>query len=335
MVTQFDTATPPRDILNTSFQRASSNTLRSIIDDTDVIDRVGYICRFPTNRACVRLLLACLLAKVHNSKVDIRKPYTAIGDRDSYSGRTYDESYIGPFVIEHYLPCNNTTAFLTPSFRNTNAILTPEVHLVGRPQQLFQTTLDLLNDVQEEKVSAEDLLALTVRWLLISRDEQKMRLGSGFMSDPSPAIEKIAQAEPSNIQTIAASHLEIGNSYYTNMLLQSQQSFQWALIAAGVGLLFFFLAVIFLLVRQPANLSYISVIGGIVVEVIAGVNFALYGRASEQAAAYHVRLDRLQRFLVANSACENISGDRRDSTRAEIVKMLVTLPDDRHDEGKK
>ncbi len=124
----------------------------------------------------MRLLMACLLAKIHNPSVDVRKPYTEIGEADSFSGRTYDEQYITKFIVEHELPCNPTTAFLTPALRNRNSTLTPELNLVGRPPRLYQTMLRLLDVVCRRRVSAEDLLAETVRWLLIVRDEQRQRM---------------------------------------------------------------------------------------------------------------------------------------------------------------
>ena len=177
---------------------------------------------------------------------------------------------------------------------------------------------------QDGAVSAEDLLAETTRCLLILRARDgKSRSGSGFIADPAPAIEKIGQADPSNIQAIAAPNLETANTYYMNVLRQSQQSFLWALIAAGIGLLFFFAGVVFMLIRQPTTLSYVSTFGGVIIEVIAGVNFALYRHASDQAATYHVRLDRIQRFFISNSACENIEGDIKHSTRIELIKKLM------------
>lgn len=128
------------------------------------------------NRAGVRALLACLLAKVHDPEVDIRKPYTEIGGPDSYSGRTYDERFITQFVVRYRLPCNPTTAFLTPAFRNRNIVLTPEVNLVGRPPAVYEAFLQLLADVYEGRVIAEDLLAETIRNLIIYRDEREGRM---------------------------------------------------------------------------------------------------------------------------------------------------------------
>jgi DNA adenine methylase len=118
------------------------------VKDAEIQERVEYICRNLQNRAGVRLLLACLLAKIHRPEVDIRKPYTEIGDSDCYSGRSYDETYVTQFINEHNLPCNPTTAFLTPALRNRNVTLTPDVDLVGRP--LFhRLRIEFLNAYQK------------------------------------------------------------------------------------------------------------------------------------------------------------------------------------------
>lgn len=108
--------------------------------------------------------------------MDIRKPYTQIGDADAYSGRTYDEGYITAFINQHQLPCNPTTAFLTPALRNRNIVLTPDVNLVGRPPKLYQTILQLLTDVYSNRVSASNLLTETIRGLLVIKEERRQRM---------------------------------------------------------------------------------------------------------------------------------------------------------------
>lgn len=123
-------------------------------------------------------MMACLLAKLHNPKVDIRKPYTEIRGSDCYSGRTYDETYIARFIIKHDLPCNSTTAFLTPALRNRNIVLTPDVNLVGRPPKLYKTVLDLLNCIHANKLPAEDVLSEIIRCLLTLRNDRHQRMST-------------------------------------------------------------------------------------------------------------------------------------------------------------
>ena len=122
--------------------------------------------------------MACFLAKIHKPEIDVRKPYTEIGNLDTFSGRTYDEKYITPFINKHNLPCNNTTAFLTPALRNRNVTLTIDLNLVGRPPQLYQFILRLLDDVYRERVTASKLLIEIVRYLLIVRNERGERIES-------------------------------------------------------------------------------------------------------------------------------------------------------------
>jgi hypothetical protein len=138
------------------------------------------------------------------------------------------------------------------------------------------------------------------------------------------AYTNVARADASNIQQVAATQLELINDYYSTILYQASQAFRWAIIAAGVGLAFFIAAVAFLYVNQQANLSTISVISGDLVEVISGINFYLYGKALGQLELFHIRLERTQRFLVANSVSENLKGDIQQTTRADLVHTIAS-----------
>jgi DNA adenine methylase len=161
-----------------------------------VLSRAEFVCRNLQNRSGIRALLACLLAKIHNPHVDVRKPDTEIGGTDAFSGRTYDERYISPFINKYKLPCNPTTAFLTPAFRNRNIVLTPDVNLVGRPPLLYKTLLLLLNDVYEGTVSAADLLTEIVRCLLIMRDEKRQWMESVIAGLKLQKARSLSQQRP-------------------------------------------------------------------------------------------------------------------------------------------
>jgi len=138
-------------------------------------------------------------------------------------------------------------------------------------------------------------------------------------------FSNLAQADPSNVQQVAATQLELINNYYSTILDQARQSFRWAIIAAGVGLLFFISAVGFLLVTQKSDLSAISVISGALIEVISAINFYLYGRTIAQLDLFHGRLERTQRFLLANSVCEQLKGEEQQSARADLVRVISGL----------
>jgi len=200
----------PEEILEKLFQKASENIGKSFVKNKEISERIEYVCRCLGNRAGVRLLMACMLAKVHNPKVDPRKPYTEIGSKDCFSGRTYDERYLTHFINKHRLSCNPTTAFLTPALRNMDRTLTKNIDLVGRPERLYKDTLQLLDDVASGKESAADVLAETIRFLVIVRDEKKQR-----METLISGLQKEKDALPissENIVNILQQHLRCKNS---------------------------------------------------------------------------------------------------------------------------
>lgn len=168
----------PEQILQDACRTALANLDEPWVTNNESSERVTYVGRNLKNRAGVRLLMACLLAKLHKPEVDVRKPYTEIGDADAFSGRTYDERYLTAFINQYNLPCNPTTAFLTPALRNRNATLTTALNLVGRPPQLYQAVLHLLDDVYQQRVSPQALLTETIRCLLLVRDERQQRIES-------------------------------------------------------------------------------------------------------------------------------------------------------------
>lgn len=153
-----------------------------------------------------------------------------------------------------------------------------------------------------------------------------LRTGSGSRQDivSTTAIDSVARADPSNIQEVAASQLEISNNYYKSVLRQAQQSFRSAIVAAGVGLAFFIAALGIGLAQQTLDVAIISAISGGIVEVISGLNFWLFGRTATQLDLFHVRLEQTQRFVLANSVCENLSTEARDATRSELVRLIGT-----------
>jgi len=168
----------PDQILKSIYKKAAANLKKSVFKSVDIRERVEYVCRCLSNRAGVRLLMSCLLGKLHNPEVDPRKPYTEIGGDDSFSGRTYDEQYLTPFINKHRLPCNPTTAFLTPTLRNIDHALTTDRELIGRPRDLYKKTLQLLEDVAEKRIKPDVLFVETIRILIQMRDEKLARMAS-------------------------------------------------------------------------------------------------------------------------------------------------------------
>lgn len=202
--------TRPDAILQSVLERVAADPSVSTIADMEVRLRVESVCRQPRNRACARLLLACLLAKLDRPEVDPRKPYTEIGGEDSFSGRSYDEKYVTRFIHDARLPLNPTTAFLTPAFRNLDRPLTTDLDLLGRPRQVYRDALQLLDDVHVGRVSPQDLLCEIVRLLIVMREEGRERMNS-LLSSLASADEGLPLSSEEIVRLVQR-HLQCRNS---------------------------------------------------------------------------------------------------------------------------
>lgn len=172
-------------------------------------DHIEFVCRC-SNQAGTRFLMACLVAKLSDPSLDIRKPYTEIGGEGIYSGRHFDETYVAPFAFNHGLPVNPTTSFLTPAFRTNKTIIAPGVQLVGRPKKLHINVVDLITLVYNREVKPEDLLAEIIRWLLIIREERKQRIETLFASLKGSKNDSSLPAE--SIVTLIVQHMALPKS---------------------------------------------------------------------------------------------------------------------------
>jgi len=130
------------------------------------------------------------------------------------------------------------------------------------------------------------------------------------------SIQRIGAADPANVQLIAASQMELLAGYHQIALAQSRRIFFWALVGSGVGLIFFVAAVAFAL---PTGIAFLS---GVTVEIVAGIVFVLYGKATAQLSNFHSRLEVLHRYLLANSLCEALDGDDRNKARAALIQEI-------------
>ncbi len=147
-----------------------------------------------------------------------------------------------------------------------------------------------------------------------------------------------ATNDKDEVKSIASSQISILSRFYDLSLDQAGRSFRWALIASVVGLLFFMAAIVFRMVGQEgSDLPMITLIGGALIEFIAGINFYLYGKTLSQLTLFQGRLEVTQRFLLANSLCNQLGDELRDETRADLITRLASnspygkLSPDSHD----
>jgi hypothetical protein len=163
-------------------------------------------------------------------------------------------------------------------------------------------------------------------------------LGRGSTATEGLSTAGLTPAEKGGVETIAAGTDQLHNAevdkpeqmaaatnqqllgYYINGLKQSRNSFRAALTVATVGVVFFILAIAFLVLREAPDIGVVSAIGGAIVEVIAGLMFYLYNKTTAQLDAYRRSMEQTQRFLLANSIALSLKG-----MEAEQRKTVATL----------
>lgn len=201
-------------VLDAAFAEAEQKLLSPFIADADARDRIAFVALCPNNRAGARFLLAATLAKIVQPQVDIRKPfiqaYPEAEKQDAYPGRNYDEQHVFPFVTSHKLPCSPTTAFLTPGFRTKNIVLDLNQNLCGRPPELYEFILEILDWVQAGSISAHDVLHETVRVLIMERNVRAKRL-EGLKASLREESDELPLSSEDTVKLIAQ-HLGLRHS---------------------------------------------------------------------------------------------------------------------------
>jgi hypothetical protein len=138
--------------------------------------------------------------------------------------------------------------------------------------------------------------------------------------------EQIGNAAPDDAQSIGSLLQKMILNYYADVRRQAQQSFLAALVVACIGILFFIYAIWLGMSSDGILQASIGVIAGTLIQVISGINFYLYARASRQFGAFHVCLERTNRFILANCMCEKLSLPARDEMRVELARLVATAP---------
>lgn len=198
------------EILERVYSSVSKNKTQIVIAGKELQRKVEFICRCNSNKAPIRFLMSCVLAKIDKPQVDIRKPYTEIKGNDSFSGRFYDEQFIESFVHKYKLPCNSTTAYLTPAFRNIDRILTTDLVLVGRPREVYNYSLEILDAAHRRKETPENILKEIVRILLIVKEEDEKRMQQLIADLKQPEGSLSLSSE--EIVNLLSQHLQTKNS---------------------------------------------------------------------------------------------------------------------------
>ena len=133
---------------------------------------------------------------------------------------------------------------------------------------------------------------------------------------------------------------QIINNYYTDVQDQAKKSFAsarfvafvgfWVLIATlAYALIFDALSRItvpgLVMAQVPKTVVTMGAVSGALIEFIAGINFWLYARTSRQFGAFHICLERTQRYLTAYKIALETQGTK-DEALYKLVCIMANAP---------
>lgn len=142
-----------------------------------------------------------------------------------------------------------------------------------------------------------------------------------FYEAAEKAMDRLSNIQTDDVRGTAASQIELLSRFYDLSLSQAQRSFRWALIAGVVGFTFL-LGAIIMMWADNRDFSMVTLASGVIIEFIATINFYIYNKSLTQLTLFQGRLEITQRFLLANSLCESLGDELRDTTRAELIRKL-------------
>ena len=194
--------------LESVYQYVIGSPTSSFIPDEDIVLKVRSICQCESNKAPIRYLMSATLAKVFNETIDTRQPYPKLGEK-SFAGRTIDETIVQHFIHKYALPCNDTTAFLTPAFRTIETAITKSTFEKCRPSYVYYDMMDVLDYIEIHPSQAINILRQTIKELIQIKESSTQKLQQLVDSLSENKVQDLSSEE---ITTLLIQHLQCKGS---------------------------------------------------------------------------------------------------------------------------
>lgn len=163
-----------RKILNETFEAAEVDFREGKRPKLASIDPKSIELLFTSKTQAFReALVGCCLARITDSRIDVRKPYMNQGD-DAYNARTLDEVVVNPFWHEREIPASRSP-FLS-AFRR-NIAFVPETAKGLRDKAGYAAFLELVQYLRKsDDKNARELLRALLFSFVALRDKSTIRL---------------------------------------------------------------------------------------------------------------------------------------------------------------
>lgn len=133
---------------------------------------------------------------------------------------------------------------------------------------------------------------------------------------------QINNEKDDNVLELMLKNVKELREYYVISKQQARKSFSAALFICFFGI-FIYLFGIVAYIWFEKDISIITVIGGTVVEVIAGLFFWLYKEATNQLSIYHKRLGSTEKYLIVYRMICEVPEDRKYEEQRNFINYVL------------
>lgn len=166
-----------QEVLNSLYedamQKASGKKTISTTLQKKICNYIDIILSFSEqNKAVYTVVFTSMVYKYLHPEQDIRKHQSSI--EGGYSGRTFDGNYITPFLKECEFPAMAESGWLTRSLEQKVPYDRNYTGAIKEP--LKKCFIELLFEVEENGISAKDVIDYMLQGLIIQRDAKRTSL---------------------------------------------------------------------------------------------------------------------------------------------------------------
>ena len=142
----------------------------------------------------------------------------------------------------------------------------------------------------------------------LDRDILKLWLNQNWVSDLLPII-----------------YIEL-REYYDINRHQARTSFRTAMIISILGFILFAISISSsFLEKSEIEIKTWSILSSAIVEIIAGLFFVIYNKATNQIIFFHRSLLETERFLFATKIVENMTESQKDETYKLVILKILEM----------
>jgi hypothetical protein len=137
--------------------------------------------------------------------------------------------------------------------------------------------------------------------------------------------DSIAKASTGDVHVIASLLLRMIICYYADVRRQAILAFLAALGLEAIAVGFFFFSIVRVM-DEGIDFNILGIVAGALVQVMTAVVFYLYSQTARQFWAFHICLERTNRFLLANAIVGSLPEAEKAAKRSEIISTMLNAP---------